>query len=275
MHTSTAANPPRGVKSSKRSRPSPSGGSGNKKSSRPGPSKRPERAASGATASSSAAYRNALTPEIETELAEIAAATGCELINAEWKGGILRLILDRQPDPIAISPLPSSALPDRRSSAAPEPTNESASAAGDSESAGADGADFPTAPLAPAAVSGISLGDCEHVAKLASGYLDMLDFGQGRYVLEVSSPGLDRQLYRPGDYERFVGRLARVTYEVPPVALAAAGTTPAGGRPGKRTVVARLAGAGGGQVTMVDEATGERLTLPLQTIRLARLEVEL
>jgi ribosome maturation factor RimP len=218
-----------------------------------------------------------LTPEIETELAEIAAATGCELINAEWKGGILRLILDRQPDPIPTTPLPASDLPDGQPSAASEspesmPDSKFTESAESAESEAAAGS--PT-DLMGAAVSGISLGDCEHVAKLASGYLDMLDFGQGRYVLEVSSPGLDRQLYRPSDYERFVGRLARVTYEVPPAAPAAAGSTAASSRPGKRTVVARLAGAGGGQVTMVDEATGERLTLPLQTIRLARLEVEL
>ena len=57
----------------------------------------------------------------------------------------------------------------------------------------------------------------------------MLDFGTGRYVLEVSSPGLDRQLYKPRDYERFAGRLARVTYEDPETGK-------------KRTDVARLQG---------------------------------
>src|SRR6185369_3709461 len=41
---------------------------------------------------------------------------------------------------------------------------------------------------------GITLADCEHVSKLASAYLDVVDFGKSRYVLEVSSPGLDRQL---------------------------------------------------------------------------------
>jgi len=38
-----------------------------------------------------------LSPEIEAEIAEIAAACGCELIHAEWKGGVLRLVLDRPP----------------------------------------------------------------------------------------------------------------------------------------------------------------------------------
>src|SRR3954468_1088259 len=62
---------------------------------------------------------------------------------------------------------------------------------------------------------GVTLAECEQVSRQVSALLDVLDFGAGRYVLEVSSPGLDRQLYRPPDYERFAGHLARVTYEDP------------------------------------------------------------
>jgi ribosome maturation factor RimP len=186
-----------------------------------------------------------LPAEIAAELADLVAATGCELVHAEWKGGALVLFIDRLP-------------------------------------------------------AGVSLADCEHVAKLASALLDVLDFGQGRYVLEVSSPGLDRQLYRPRDFERFLGRLVRVTYETPPAAVErkpAAGS-PAGetdSRRSRRTVLARLAEfrTGGspagaeaaapgprgvpsaGEVTLIDDQTGERLTLKLEAIRLARLEVEL
>src|SRR5690349_9446948 len=50
---------------------------------------------------------------------------------------------------------------------------------------------------------GVNLEDCQHVSKQASALLDVLDFGKSRYVLEVTSPGPDRQLYRPRDYERF------------------------------------------------------------------------
>ena len=45
---------------------------------------------------------------------------------------------------------------------------------------------------------GVTLADCQLVSKQVSALLDVLDFGTGRYVLEVSSPGLDRQLYRAG-----------------------------------------------------------------------------
>jgi len=74
---------------------------------------------------------------------------------------------------------------------------------------------------------GVTLSDCEYVSKLVSAYLDVVDFGKSRYVLEVSSPGLDRQLYRPDHFERFVGHKARVTLE-----------DPVTGR--RRTVVGRL-----------------------------------
>ncbi|HEY6319938.1 MAG TPA: hypothetical protein VJA16_00070 [Thermoanaerobaculia bacterium] len=197
-----------------------------------------------------------LSPEIEAEIAEVAASCGCELIHAEWKGGVLRLVLDRPP------------VETRAEAAAP---------------AAAEALDVPPAPLPPITalvpeVAGVSLADCEQVAKQTSALLDVLDFGNGRYLLEVSSPGLDRQLYRPSDYQRFLGRLARVTYEqaASPAAPAAAGM------PRRRTVVARLAelrpaasGSGAGDVTLVDDRTGERLTLNLEDVRMARLEVEL
>ena len=208
-----------------------------------------------------------LEPEIEAEIAEIAAAGGCELIHAEWKGGVLRLILDRPPASTAASPM-SETWATSETSAASEP------------------------PAATPEVAGVSLGDCQHVAKQTSALLDLLDFGNGRYLLEVSSPGLDRQLYRPSDYERFLGRLARVTYEAAasahpahPAGIADAGGPTAAGSPRRRTVVARLAefrapralgtAPDAGEVTLVDDRTGERLTLKLQDIIVARLEVEL
>jgi ribosome maturation factor RimP len=216
-------------------------------------------------AAGSEAVRRALTPEIEAELSAIALAAGCELIHVEWKGGVLRLVLDR----------PTGAVPPgARAAAAGEqlgaPAGQLAEVGEPSAPASASGGHAVTAE----GPSGVSLADCEHVAKQASALLDVLDFGEGRYLLEVSSPGLDRQLYGPRDYQRFVGRLARVSYE-------AAGTC--------RTVVGRLAGfrqpaAGGaaaapppgsGEVSLVDERTGERLAVALDSIRLARLEVEL
>src|SRR3954462_1754244 len=116
---------------------------------------------------------------------------------------------------------------------------------------------------------GVTLADCEQVSRQTSALHDVLDFGSGRYVLEVSSPGLDRQLYRPRDYERFAGRLARVTFE-----------DPATGK--KKTEVARLRGlrrpeaapaASGapsrGTVALLEDGrTGEIRELPLENVKL-------
>ena len=114
---------------------------------------------------------------------------------------------------------------------------------------------------------GVTLADCQNVSKQVSALLDVLDFGTGRYVLEVSSPGLDRQLYKPGDYDRFSGRLARVTFEDPET-----------GR--KKTVVARLQGLrdvdGDTQVLLQEDGKeGEPWGLPLKNVKMARLEIEL
>ena len=62
---------------------------------------------------------------------------------------------------------------------------------------------------------GVTISDCEQVAKKLSAVLDVLDFGSSAYTLEVSSPGLDRKLYGPRDYKRFSGHLARFTWSDP------------------------------------------------------------
>ena len=56
----------------------------------------------------------------------------------------------------------------------------------------------------------ITLSDCERVSRQASVILDAYDPFPARYTLEVSSPGLDRKLYRAEDFVRFAGREVRV-----------------------------------------------------------------
>lgn len=65
----------------------------------------------------------------------------------------------------------------------------------------------PANPAAP----GVSHNDCQRVSEQLSVILDVEDLVPGpSYVLEVSSPGLDRKLIKPADYERFAGRLAQI-----------------------------------------------------------------
>jgi ribosome maturation factor RimP len=160
-----------------------------------------------------------LEPELIAELEDIAEATGCELVHAEFKGGVLRLFIDR-----------------------PE--------------------------------GGVDLSDCERISKHVSALLDVVDFSDSRYVLEVSSPGLDRELYRPRDWERFTGHRVRVTFTDPDTG-------------DKRTVIGRLEGfapepegtpaedARRGRAEVWVDDTGEHLVLSLDEIRTGRLEVEL
>jgi ribosome maturation factor RimP len=53
---------------------------------------------------------------------------------------------------------------------------------------------------------GVTLDDCETVSKQVGLLLDVEDLIPSRYTLEVSSPGVERGLYKPADYRRFQGQ---------------------------------------------------------------------
>lgn len=61
----------------------------------------------------------------------------------------------------------------------------------------------------------VTLDDCAEISRLASAVLDVEDPIAGGYSLEVSSPGLDRPLTRPKDFERFAGAEARLELSLP------------------------------------------------------------
>jgi len=62
---------------------------------------------------------------------------------------------------------------------------------------------------------GIGLDDCEAVSRQVSTVLDVEDPIPGHYVLEVSSPGLDRRLTKPEHYKRFLGEDVRIRLRFP------------------------------------------------------------
>ena len=60
----------------------------------------------------------------------------------------------------------------------------------------------------------VNIDDCELVTRYLSDKLDELDFIDRSYKLEVSSPGLDRELIKESDYLRFAGSEVEIkTYE--------------------------------------------------------------
>jgi ribosome maturation factor RimP len=62
---------------------------------------------------------------------------------------------------------------------------------------------------------GVTHGDCEAVSNQVGTLLDVEDLIPNRYVLEVSSPGIDRGLYKRADYERFSGSRIKVKTSQP------------------------------------------------------------
>ena len=106
---------------------------------------------------------------------------------------------------------------------------------------------------------GVSHSDCQAVSEQLGVLLDVEDLVPGaRSILEVSSPGLDRKLTRAADFERFVGRLARIS-TMEPVE-------------NSTFFEGRLAGHADGLVKM--EVKGRIIELPLAGIRKANLVVE-
>jgi ribosome maturation factor RimP len=63
---------------------------------------------------------------------------------------------------------------------------------------------------------GVTHGDCENVSQQVGTILDVEDLVPGgRYTLEVSSPGVERKLHKPQDYQRFQGKKASITLRQP------------------------------------------------------------
>jgi ribosome maturation factor RimP len=63
--------------------------------------------------------------------------------------------------------------------------------------------------------TGVNADDCSKVSRQIGAMMDVEDLIQGRYVLEVSSPGIDRPLFELEDYRRFIGSRAKVRLVLP------------------------------------------------------------
>ncbi|WP_226609623.1 ribosome maturation factor RimP [Marinobacter nauticus] len=60
------------------------------------------------------------------------------------------------------------------------------------------------------AENSIAIDDCEKVSRQVSGVMDVEDPIQTEYTLEVSSPGMDRPLFRLEQYEAFIGHKVQI-----------------------------------------------------------------
>ncbi len=63
--------------------------------------------------------------------------------------------------------------------------------------------------------AGTTIDDCAKISRAVSTLLDVESPLPGNYMLEISSPGIDRPLVRPGDFARFAGREVKITTRDP------------------------------------------------------------
>ena len=107
---------------------------------------------------------------------------------------------------------------------------------------------------------GVTHEDCAEMSLHMGTILDVEDFIGSAYTLEVSSPGLERGLYKREDYERFAGQVARVKTREP--------------IGNQRNFRGRIISVEDDFVVFEDKTTG-RVHLPLRTIAKANLEIDL
>jgi ribosome maturation factor RimP len=101
----------------------------------------------------------------------------------------------------------------------------------------------------------MTVDDCALISRSVSALLDVADPIAGAYTLEISSPGIDRPLVKPEDYDRFSGRQARIEL-----------SEPIGGRKRFR---GRLLGVADGDIRLA--TTGGEARLPIAAVARAKL----
>ncbi len=106
---------------------------------------------------------------------------------------------------------------------------------------------------------GVTHDDCSDVSHHLGTVLDVEDFIHSAYTLEVSSPGLERGLYKAADFERFAGHLAKIKMRSP--------------IKNQRNFRGRIVGLADSEVIFEDNTSG-RVRIPLTEIAKANLEVD-
>lgn len=107
---------------------------------------------------------------------------------------------------------------------------------------------------------GITIEDCSNVSRSVEAAMDADDFMPGAYVLEVSSPGLDRELYSIADFEKFAGKLAKVKM--------------AAGFDGPKALNGRIVRVDGEEIVFDDRSAGE-VVLPYALVAKANLKIDI
>ena len=155
--------------------------------------------------------------EIAALLAPTVDALGLELLGVEYLpapgGAVLRLYID-------------------------VPADDAAAEAGGE----GDGASIHGGPRT------VGIEDCEAVSREVSAQLDVEDPISGNYTLEVSSPSVDRPLFTPEQFARYIGQVAKVALKLP--------------QDGRRRVQGEILQADAAAVVLKVEGAGEFAVAP-------------
>jgi ribosome maturation factor RimP len=107
---------------------------------------------------------------------------------------------------------------------------------------------------------GVTLGDCEFISQQVGTILDVEDLiPGGSYHLEVSSPGVERKLSKPADFERFIGQRITVVLRQP--------------IDSRKRLVGRLAGFDD-PIIHLETDSGSLLDIPLDQVARANLKFD-
>jgi ribosome maturation factor RimP len=107
---------------------------------------------------------------------------------------------------------------------------------------------------------GVTLGDCSEVSRKVEEVLDVEDLIPSKYVLEVSSPGIERELYSLVDFVKFTGRLTKLKMKQ--------------GYEGQKTLVGTITSVDGSTIT-VDDRTIGTVSVDHSDIAKANLKIDL
>jgi ribosome maturation factor RimP len=106
---------------------------------------------------------------------------------------------------------------------------------------------------------GVTHADCEEVSRQIGDALDAEDLIVAHYTLEVSSPGVERKLFKIADFERFEGKKAKVVLREP--------------IENRKTLEGTLSGVEDGQIAL-ELAGGNRIHFPYSKVERANLKFE-
>ena len=106
---------------------------------------------------------------------------------------------------------------------------------------------------------GVTVENCSAVSQQVEAVLDAEDFIPSAYLLEVSSPGIERELYNLEDFKKFTGQKAKVKTNAP--------------INGQRNFSGRITGIEGEEIIFEDKTNGA-VRFPYSAVTKAKLEID-